>query len=130
MYCFPQSIPHMVVSSKQTINGELELHALTPFGHVDISFFMVSPEKNDARRLDIRVEGDTASWMLEQRLPQSFRETIIGFIGRIALLYNGWPEGNPCELSIRFGDNPDVIQLTGHLMPCASASAGGLYRTF
>ncbi len=125
MNCFPLSIPHMVVSSKQTINGQLELHVLTPFGHVDISFFLMSPTKDDMNHLDVRVEGDTTSWMLEKRLPQSFRKTIAGFIGRIALLYSGLPEGRPCELNIRFGDNAEGTPLTGCLIPCASASAGG-----
>ena len=125
MYCFPLPIPHLIVSSKQTLDGELELHVLTPFGQLDISFFLNPLGGEKDHRLDIQVEGDTASWMLEQKLPRSFRKSIIGFIGRIALLHCGWPEGRPCELNIRFGQEAEDIQLAGRFMPCASASAGG-----
>lgn len=125
MYCFPLTIPHIVVSSKQTIDGELELHVLTPFGQMDILFSLAPPEKDGMHHLNIRVEGDTATWMLTQKLPQSFRKTIIGLIGRIALMHSGQPESSPCELSIRFGEEAEDTRLTGRLMPCSSASAGG-----
>jgi len=125
MYCLPLSIPHIIVSSKQTIEREIELHVLTPFGHLDITFFLPPPEGNVPHRLDIQVKGNTTSWMLEPNLPPSFRKTIIGFVGRIALLYSMWPEDRPCELNICFGNNAGGAQLTGHLMLYASASAGG-----
>lgn len=125
MDCLSLSIPHLVVSSKETIEKTLELHILTPFGHVDISFSALPLWRAGRPCLDILVEGDTASWMLGRGLPQAFRNTIIEFVGGVALRHSGWPTGSPCELHIRFPQETGDIRLAGCLMSCVSAISDG-----
>jgi len=125
MDCFQPSIPHLVVSSKLTIGGDLQLHVLTPFGQVDISVSPAPPSGDEKSCLDIRVEGSTADWMLEEALPSSFQETIIGFMGGIALRHSGWLEDRPHELRIHLVHETGDIYLAGCLRPCVSAIADG-----
>lgn len=125
MDCFQPSIPHLVVSSKLTIEGGLQLHVLTPFGQVDISMFAAPPSGDGKSCLDIRVEGNTAAWMPERALPSSFQETIIGFVGRIALLHSEWLLDRPRELRIHLVHETGDIYLAGRLRPCVSAIADG-----
>lgn len=125
MFSFPLSIPHMVLSSRQTLNGEISLHTLTPFGQIEISF-SVSPSKNEqSLPLDIRVEGDRILWMLDGSIPASFRHTIVGFVGKIALLHSRRPMNRPCQLNVVFQNDSGEITLTGLLSPCAFANADG-----
>ena len=125
MNCFPISIPYLVVSSKQTLEGSIELHVLTPFGNVDISFPVVPLSWQGKPLLDIRVEGDMASWLLEHALPPAFRKTIVEFVGRLALCHSRYSMGTPCELRILFPKASGDIRLTGQLTPYASAIAAG-----
>jgi len=125
MNCFPISIPYLVVSSKQTLEETIELHVLTPFGNVDISFSVVPLLGQGRPHLDVRVEGDMAPWLLEYTLPPAFRKTIVEFVGRLALRHSRCSMDTPCELRILFPKESGDIHLTGQITPYASAIAGG-----
>jgi hypothetical protein len=122
MNCTPPAIPHLVVSTKQTIEKHFELHVLTSLGQLDISFYLPPMPGTDSSRLDILVEGDTAFWLLERAL----RKATLDFVGKLALRYSGWPLDRPCELRIRLRDDfSGDINLKGRLMPYVSATGGG-----
>lgn len=124
MNLIPLSIPHLVLSSTYTLTGDPALHTLTPFGHMDITFKAMHLSEDKTPLFDIRVEGDTASWMLDRELPRSFRKTIVGFVGRIVLLHSGWPINGRYDLKVHFKHTTGDIKLTGRLTPYVFSNAG------
>ena len=124
MNMIPLAIPHMVLSSTYTLTGDPALHTLTPFGHMDITFKIKRITEDKTPLFDIRVDGNTASWMLDRKLPRSFRKTIVGFVGRIVLLHSGWPINVCYDIKVRFKHTAGDIKLTGRLTPYVFSSAG------
>ncbi len=124
MQTIPLSVPHMVLSSQQTLTGDWTLHTLTPFGDMDI-LFSTQSERSGRVLFDVAVKGDTASWMLEGVFPPSFRTTIIELIGRIVVRHSGAPENGAYRFNIRLTGKTGDVKVSGHLTACVCASADG-----
>ena len=125
MFSFPLSIPYLLLSSRQTLDGEISLSTLTPFGAMEISFVIPSPGNKTHNKIDIYVEGDKISWLLDESVPRSFGNTLVGFVGEIVSHVRGLPVNTPCRLNVVFQNESGNITLAGHLPPCAFASANG-----
>jgi hypothetical protein len=108
------TIPYLVLSTQQHMDGGRQVHARTPFGYIDISFKLIDGVKNTPL-FDIAVEGDLDPWILDHQMPQAFRNTLFKFIGKIALLHSGWPVRRHCRLVIRFRGTSSDFTVAGYL---------------
>jgi hypothetical protein len=125
MFSFSLSIPYLLLSSRQTLDGEISLHTLTPFGPMEISFAIPSLEDESQHNLNVTVEGDRIAWILDESLPPSFRNTLVGFVGKIVSHVSKRPVKKSCRLNVVFQSEAGDITLTGPLPPYAFASANG-----
>jgi len=74
------SIPFLVVSTKISIFGEMDMHILTPFGLADITFHVTS--KGEDKRQSFRAvsDSDTSVWMLDEMTFDEFKESLFRFV--------------------------------------------------
>lgn len=109
------SIPYLVLSTKQSLNGRLEVFTLTPFGRIDISFLATGAAPNSRVVFDIDVESDINSWMLDHSLPKEFREAILRLIGEIVIQHSGRSAHDTYALNINYRDQVHQINLAGYI---------------
>lgn len=114
MKTIPLSIPYLVPSIEQHLNGMRQIHARTPFGCIDISVKVIEGI-HSTPLFDITVEGDLDSWILDHRMPSAFRNTLFKLIGKIAVAHSGWPVPKQCQLVAHFKGITDYLTVTGQL---------------
>lgn len=78
------SIPYLVLSTEVSLSGELKRHILTPFGYLAISIGSFHNAHSDQAVIEIRVLGDTESWLLDNSMPKEFRTALEEFISAVA----------------------------------------------
>ena len=109
------SIPYLVLSTKQNLDGRLEVYTFTPFGRIDISFSANSVEPSNRVLFDIDVESDINTWMLDHALPKEFRETILRLIGEIVVQHSGRSVYDIYALRINYKDQVHQIDMAGYI---------------
>lgn len=107
-------IPYLVISTQQFRDGRRQVHARTPFGCLDISSKLIDGSQSTPL-LDITVEGDLDSWMLDQEMPTDFRRTLFLLAGKIAVLNSGRPVYRQCRLVINFISMAASLTVSGYL---------------
>lgn len=108
------SIPYLVLSTQQHMDGRRQVHARTPFGYLDISSKLIDGMQK-MPLFDVSVEGDIDPWIIENQMPSAFRNTLFKLIGKIALLHCGWPVRRHCRLAIRFNGTSSDFTVEGYL---------------
>lgn len=108
------SIPYLVLSTQQHMDGRRQVHARTPFGYIDISSKLIDGMQNTPL-FDVTVEGDLDPWILDHQMPPAFRNTLFKFVGKIALLHSDWPVRRHCRLVIRFIGTSNDFTVAGYL---------------
>lgn len=108
------AIPYLVISTQQFRDGGKQVHARTPFGCLDISSKLIDAAQ-PTPLLDITVEGDLDSWMLDQEMPNDFRRTLFILAGKIAVLNSGWPVYRQCRLVVHFISVAESLSVSGNL---------------
>ncbi len=109
------SIPYLVLSTKQNLNGRLEVFTLTPFGRIDISFLAKNVAPSNRVVFDIDVDSDMNSWMLDHSLPKEFREAILRLIGEIVVQHSGQSAYEIYALRVNYKDQVHQIDLAGYV---------------
>jgi hypothetical protein len=109
------SIPYLVLSTKQNLDGRLEVYTLTPFGRIDISFSATSVGPSNRILFDIDVESDINTWMLDHSLPKEFREAILRLIGEIVVQHSGRSVYEIYALRVNYKDQVHQIDMAGYI---------------
>jgi hypothetical protein len=108
------SIPYLVLSTQQYMDGGRQVHARTPFGYIDISSKLVGGMQHTPL-FDVTVEGDIDPWILDDQMPSAFRNALFKFIGKIALLHSDWLVRRLCRLVIHFKGTSSDVTVAGYL---------------
>jgi hypothetical protein len=78
------SIPYLVLSTEVNISGEITRNILTPFGYVAIGVSEHGAQHAGLPGLEIRVLGDTDTWLVDCTMPPEFKSALARFITHIA----------------------------------------------
>ncbi len=113
------SIPYFIISTQQHMDGVCQLHALTPFGRIDISVKRIDGGQ-PSPLADVWVQGDLGPWILDRRMPNAFRDAVFHLAGTIALSQNGCCLHRRSRLVVHFQNEDSHLTMTGFLPPPAS----------
>ncbi|MFH0726040.1 MAG: hypothetical protein V2B19_06770 [Pseudomonadota bacterium] len=108
------SIPYLVLSTQQHMDGRRQVHTRTPFGYIDISSILIDGRQH-MPLFDVTVEGDLDPWIIDHQMPSAFRNTLFKFISKITLLHIRWPVRRHCRLVIRFKGTSSDFTVAGYL---------------
>ncbi|MDX9785315.1 MAG: hypothetical protein RBT11_00910 [Desulfobacterales bacterium] len=116
MEIIPLSIPYLVLSTQQHIDGRRQIHTRTPFGSVDISVKRLEGVNNPPL-FDVTVEGDLETWVLDQQMPAAFKNALFKMVGKMAVTHSGWSIHKQCRLAVNFKGAAKTVTMTGDLEP-------------
>jgi hypothetical protein len=116
MDTIPLSMPYFVLSTQQHRDGTRQVHALTPFGCIDISVKLVD-DRQPQPFVEVSVQGDLGPWVLDRRMPNAFRDALFQLVGNIALSRNGCSVRRRSRLMVHFKNAYGRLTMTGYLPP-------------